>query len=75
LWLSLLPQILTFVKVFHWLVQDRVDYMETTPATSRLQHLRIISFMGVLLVCSSWPCSNPAIVASAFLLVSSMRLP
>ena len=43
-------QILTFVKVFHWLVQDRVDYMETTPATSRLQHLRIVSFMGVLLL-------------------------
>lgn len=44
------PQILTFVKVFHWLVQDRVDYMETTPATSRLAHLRIVSFMAVLLV-------------------------
>ncbi len=43
-------QILTFVKVFHWLVQDRVDYMETTPATSRLQHLRIVAFMAVLLV-------------------------
>ena len=48
--LLFVPQILTFVKVFHWLVQDRVDYMETTPATSRLQHLRIVSFMGVLLV-------------------------
>ena len=45
-----LPQILTFMKVFHWLVQDRVDYMETTPATSRLAHLRIVSFMAVLLV-------------------------
>ena len=44
------PQMLTFVKVFHWLVQDRVDYMETTPATSRLAHLRIVSFMALLVV-------------------------
>ncbi|KAK9804312.1 hypothetical protein WJX72_006270 [[Myrmecia] bisecta] len=41
--------ILTFVKVFHWLVQDRVDYIETTPTVSRLHHLRILSFMAVLL--------------------------
>lgn len=42
--------ILTFVKVFHWLVQDRVDYIETTPTVSRLHHLRIVSFMNLLLV-------------------------
>lgn len=42
--------ILTFVKVLHWLVQDRVDYLETTPTVSRLHHLRIITFMNVLLV-------------------------
>ena len=42
--------ILTFVKVLHWLVQDRVDYIETTPTISRLHHLRIISFMNLLLV-------------------------
>ena len=41
---------LTFVKVLHWLVQDRVDYLETTPTVSRLHHLRIITFMNVLLV-------------------------
>ena len=39
---------LTFIKVFHWLVQDRVDYLETTPTVSRLHHFRIISFIGVL---------------------------
>ena len=56
--------ILTFVKVFHWLVQDRVDYIETTPTVSRLHHLRIVSFMNLLLVrqcrlhlsCCAW-CS------------------
>eukprot|EP00775_Hariotina_reticulata_P002990 gene2990-3273_t len=41
--------ILTFVKVFHWLVQDRVDYIEVTPSVSRLAHVRIVSFLLVLL--------------------------
>lgn len=50
MWVLAGSQILTFVKVFHWLVQDRVEYMETTPATSRLVHLRIVSFMAVLVV-------------------------
>lgn len=40
---------LTFVKVFHWLVQDRVDYIEVTPSVSRLSHARIVTFMLVLL--------------------------
>ena len=40
--------ILTFIKVFHWLVQDRVDYLETTPTVSRLHHLRITSFICLL---------------------------
>jgi len=39
----------TFVKIFHWLVQDRVEYVEITPHISRLQHLRIVSFMALLL--------------------------
>lgn len=42
--------VLTFVKVFHWLVQDRVDYIETTPSVSRLSHARILAFMLLLLV-------------------------
>ncbi len=42
--------ILTIVKIFHWLVQDRVDYIETTPQVSRLAHARIVAFMDVLLV-------------------------
>jgi len=48
--------ILTFVKVFHWLVQDRVDYIETVPTVSRLHHLRILTFMALLLVCPSPGC-------------------
>lgn len=36
--------------MFHWLVADRVEYLETTPAGSRLQHIRIVAFMIVLLV-------------------------
>jgi len=42
--------VLTFIKVFHWLLQDRVDFIETTPSVSRMHHLRIISFMFLLLV-------------------------
>lgn len=45
--------ILSFIKIFHWLVQDRVDFIETTPNVSRLQHLRIVAFMGFLLVLDS----------------------
>ena len=41
---------LVFLKVLHWLVQDRVDYVEVTPNLSRLQHVRIISLMVALLV-------------------------
>ena len=43
---------LVFVKALHWLVQDRVDYVEVTPSVSRLQHLRLVSFMSALLVCA-----------------------
>mmetsp|Transcript_27323 Transcript_27323/g.59737 ORF Transcript_27323/g.59737 Transcript_27323/m.59737 type:complete len:775 (+) Transcript_27323:147-2471(+) len=44
---------LVFIKVLHWLVQDRVDYVEVTPSISRLQHLRIVAFMSVLLMVDS----------------------
>jgi E3 ubiquitin-protein ligase synoviolin len=53
---------LTFVKVFHWLVQDRVDYIETTPSVSVTQHVKIVSFMGLLLV--SVTCLSAPIPAS-----------
>jgi hypothetical protein len=41
---------LVFIKVMHWLVQDRVDYVEVTPSVSSLQHVRLVSFMTTLLV-------------------------
>ncbi|GBG60630.1 hypothetical protein CBR_g8650 [Chara braunii] len=40
---------LLFIKIFHWLSQKRVEYIETTPSVSRLAHARIISFMFLLL--------------------------
>ncbi|GFR51085.1 hypothetical protein Agub_g13411 [Astrephomene gubernaculifera] len=40
---------LVFMKVMHWLVQDRVDYVEVTPNISVLGHLRIIALMVLLL--------------------------
>lgn len=56
----------------------RVDYIETTPHVSRLHHLRIVSFMAILLVsmpyhypclCVARPAENRA--ASAWLFGSS----
>ncbi|KAK3283990.1 hypothetical protein CYMTET_8333 [Cymbomonas tetramitiformis] len=41
---------LLFIKLGHWLSQDRVEYIEITPAVSRLAHLRIITFLGLLLL-------------------------
>ncbi|KAI7844771.1 hypothetical protein COHA_001652 [Chlorella ohadii] len=46
--------ILSFVKIFHWLVQDRVDFIETTPNVTRLQHIRIVAFTLVLLGIDIW---------------------
>jgi hypothetical protein len=42
------------VQVFHWLVEDRVDYIEVTPSVSRLAHARIVSFLLALLVSNGW---------------------
>lgn len=50
--------VLTFVKVFHWLVQDRLDYMAVAQQVTRLQHARIAAFMVLLLV-SEWVGSAP----------------
>eukprot|EP00897_Mesotaenium_endlicherianum_P005922 jgi/Mesen1/5358/ME000267S04503 len=41
---------LLFVKMFHWLSQKRVEYIETTPSVSRFSHFRIITFLGLLLL-------------------------
>lgn len=40
--------ILLFLKSFHWLAEDRVDYMERSPIISPLFHLRVLSLLVVL---------------------------
>lgn len=45
--------VLLFIKAFHWLAQKRVEYIETTPSVPRLSHLRIVSFMVLLLIMDS----------------------
>ena len=42
--------ILTFVKTFHWLLQDRVEYIDTMPVVPLKTRLRITTFMLTLLV-------------------------
>ena len=39
---------LLFSKGFHWLCQDRVEFIETTPNTHALTHCRIVAFMATL---------------------------
>ncbi|XP_071794706.1 E3 ubiquitin-protein ligase synoviolin B-like isoform X2 [Asterias amurensis] len=39
---------LLFLKCFHWLAEDRVDYMERSPVISWLFHIRVIGLLGVL---------------------------
>ncbi|RZF43216.1 hypothetical protein LSTR_LSTR009020 [Laodelphax striatellus] len=40
--------VLLFLKSFHWLAEDRVDYMERSPIIIRLFHLRVISLLAML---------------------------
>lgn len=40
--------ILLFLKSFHWLAEDRVDFMERSPVISWLFHLRVVSLLTVL---------------------------
>nr|CAH8841808.1 unnamed protein product [Trichobilharzia regenti] len=40
--------ILLFVRAFHWLIEERVDYMERTPAISILFHVRIMTLITLL---------------------------
>jgi E3 ubiquitin-protein ligase synoviolin len=39
---------LLFLKIFHWLMQDRVAYMEQSPAVSYLTHGRMLVLMALL---------------------------
>ncbi|XP_071477983.1 E3 ubiquitin-protein ligase synoviolin B-like [Diadema antillarum] len=40
--------LLLFLKCFHWLAEDRVDYMERSPVISWLFHLRVLMLLAVL---------------------------
>jgi len=42
--------VLLFLKCFHWLAEDRIDYMERSPLISFLFHIRAISLMTLLSV-------------------------
>lgn len=44
---------LLFVKIFHWLAGDRVEFMEQSPSTTRLAHLRVCSLVVVLVALDS----------------------
>ena len=39
---------LLFVKSFHWIAGDRVDYMETRPNVPALERVRLLALMGLL---------------------------
>ncbi|CAO1371634.1 unnamed protein product [Diamesa serratosioi] len=43
--------VLLFLKSFHWLAEDRVDYMERSPVIGYIFHVRVaalLNFLGVL---------------------------
>ncbi|XP_054259108.1 E3 ubiquitin-protein ligase synoviolin isoform X2 [Macrosteles quadrilineatus] len=40
--------VLLFLKSFHWLAEDRVDFMERSPVISWLFHLRVLSLLTLL---------------------------
>lgn len=44
---------LLLIKSLHWLAQKRVEYIETTPSVPVRSHIRIVSFMGFLLIIDS----------------------
>ncbi|XP_061901260.1 E3 ubiquitin-protein ligase synoviolin [Entelurus aequoreus] len=40
--------LLLFLKCFHWLAEDRVDFMERSPNISWVFHFRVLSLIGLL---------------------------
>ncbi|KAJ8015065.1 hypothetical protein DPEC_G00022260 [Dallia pectoralis] len=42
--------LLLFLKCFHWLAEDRVDFMERSPNISWIFHFRVLSLMVLLAV-------------------------
>lgn len=54
---------LVFLKIFHWLSQSRIEFIEQTEVVSRLTHLRLVVLMVVL-----------AAVDAAFVIWCSFKL-
>lgn len=50
--------LLLAVKIFHWLAQDRVEYMEQTVEVSRSFHIRMVSIIGLLLALDTYLVRN-----------------
>lgn len=42
---------LLFLKAFHWLLEDRIDFMERSPVIGWLFHLRGLTLMSLLAMC------------------------
>ncbi len=40
--------LLLFLKSFHWLAEDRVDFMERSPSITLLFHVRVMSLNALL---------------------------
>ncbi|KAJ8957661.1 hypothetical protein NQ318_017553 [Aromia moschata] len=57
--------LLLFLKSFHWLAEDRVDYMERSPVISWLFHVRVLSLLPparLALTCTSSSSPEHAIL-------------
>lgn len=50
--------LLLVVKCFHWLAEDRVDFMERSPIITILFHTRLMSVLGVLSAMDSYFVSH-----------------
>ncbi|VDN17171.1 unnamed protein product [Gongylonema pulchrum] len=50
--------LLLFVKSFHWLSEDRVDYMERSPVITMLFHCRMMSLLAFLSAMDSYFISH-----------------
>jgi E3 ubiquitin-protein ligase synoviolin len=50
--------VLFFFKGFHWLAEDRVDYMERSPLITLLFHARIMGILSLLAAVDSYFVSN-----------------
>ncbi|KAI8381165.1 uncharacterized protein BYT42DRAFT_495224 [Radiomyces spectabilis] len=45
--------VLLFLKIFHWLCEDRVEFMDQSPSNQAAFHIRIINLMTILLIVDS----------------------